>query len=72
MLPRYIVEAPVELLVETPQKSCGDLVRQRMIHAEDALQSDVETLVYSHGIIQCLTVALAAKEVRLVNSFRAL
>ena len=36
MLSRCVVEAPVELLFETPQISCGDLARQRMIDAEDA------------------------------------
>ena len=72
MLPRYIVEAPVELLVETPQKSCGDLARQRMIDAEDARRSHVDSHVHYDGINQVAAVILAAKKMRFVNGLREL
>ena len=35
MFLRYVVEAPIELLVERLQKGCDDFARQRMIVAED-------------------------------------
>ena len=48
---RYVVEAaPFELLVETLQKSCGDLARQWMIFAEDARRSPVGTPVQSECV----------------------
>ncbi len=72
MLSRYVVEAPVELLFETPQISCGDLARQRMIDAEDARRLVVETSVYCDGLNQVAAVILAAKKVILVGGLREL
>ena len=46
MFSRYVVEAPVELLVETLQKSCEDFARQWVTFAEDARRLVVETSVY--------------------------
>ncbi len=70
---RYVVEAaPFELLVETLQKSCGDLARQWMIFAEDARRSPVGTPVQYNGINQGFTVVIAAKEVHFVACLRGL
>ena len=72
MFARYVVEAPVELLFETPQKSCGDLARQRMIDAEDARRLVVETSVYCDGLNQVAAVILAAKKMIFVGGLREL
>ena len=72
MLPRYVVEAPVELLVETRQKSLGDLARQRVIFAEDARRVFVKTSVHCDGLKQVAAVILAAKKVIFVGGLREL
>ena len=72
MLPRYIVEAPVELLVETRQKSLGDLARQRVIFAEDARRVFVETSVHCDRLNQVAAVILSAKKMHFVNGLRGL
>ena len=39
---RDVVETPVELLLETHQKSYGDLLRQRMINADKFYDKQLE------------------------------
>ena len=72
MLPRYVVEARVELLVETSQISCSDLARQRMIFAEDARRVFVKTSVHCDGLKEVAAVILAAKKMHFVNGLRGL
>ena len=72
MFLRYVVEAPIELLVETLQKSCEDFARQRVTFAEDARRFVVETSMYCDGLNQVAAVILAAKKVIFVGGLREL
>ena len=72
MFSRYVVEAPVELLVETLQKGCDDFARQRVTFAEDARRFVVETYMYCDGLNQVAAVILAAKKVIFVGGLREL
>ena len=73
MFLRYVVEAPIELLVETLQKSCEDFARQRVTFAEDARRFVVETSMYCDGLNQVVTaVIIAAKKVIFVGGLREL
>ena len=61
---RYVVEAaPFELLVETLQKSCGDLARQWMIFAEDARRSPVSRATETDGETNILSRAPPARQI---------
>jgi hypothetical protein len=69
---RDVVEAPIELLVETLQKGCDDFARQRMIVAKGPRRLSDETTVYFDGTNQHATVPLTAKKMLFVNALRQL